>query len=176
MSVNTVPKARNNSTEPKPCDDHVVTNSNTAGVSLRSGTDSFMKESPRKRSEKPTMSSPMFLRLSCFELEKRKPKIINGIASIEMSALKPNHATNQAVTVVPMFAPMMTPMACTNVRSPALTKLTTMTVVADDDCINAVIPKPVITPLKGFDVIADKKPLSLSPAAFCKPELIKFMP
>jgi hypothetical protein len=51
-----------------------------------------------------------------------------------------------------------------------------MTVVADDDCINAVIPNPVITPLKGFDVIADKKPLSLSPAAFCKPELIKFIP
>ena len=38
------------------------------------------------------------------------------------------------------------------------------------------MPRPVITPLKGLDVIADKNPLSLSPAAFCNPELIKFIP
>ena len=34
------------------------------------------------------------------------------------------------VTVVPMLAPMMTPMACVRVMSPASTKLTVMTVVA----------------------------------------------
>ena len=41
-----------------------------------------------------------------------------------------------------------------------------MTVVADDDWITDVIPSPVNTLLKGLDVIADKKPLSLSPDAF----------
>ena len=43
-------------------------------------------------------------------------------------------------------------------------------------CLIVVIPNPVITPLKGFDVMADKKPLNLSPAAFCNPELIRFIP
>ena len=122
------------------------------------------------------MSSPMFLRLFFFEFEKRKPKSINGTASIEMSALNPNHDTIHAVIVVPMLAPMITPMACVSVSSPAFTKLTTMTVVADDDCIMEVMPRPVITPLNGFDVIADRNPRSLSPAAFCNPELIRFIP
>jgi hypothetical protein len=67
-------------------------------------------------------------------------------------------------------------MACTSVRRPAFTKLTTITVVADDDWIMEVIPKPVITPLKGLDVIADRNPRSLSPDAFCNPELIRFIP
>ena len=118
----------------------------------------------------------MFLRLFFLELEKRNPKIIKGIARIEMSALKPSHATIQAVTVVPILAPIMTPIACVSVRSPALTKLTTITVVADDDCMIEVIPTPVMTPLNGFDVMAVRKPLNFSPAAFCKPELIMFMP
>ena len=50
-----------------------------------------------------------------------------------MSALKPSHATSQAVTVVPILAPIITPIACESVSSPAFTKLTTITVVADDD-------------------------------------------
>ena len=176
IRVNTVPKARKRSTEPKPCDAHDVTNSNTSGVWRKSGTESFMKESPRNSKLNPTISSPIFLRLSFFEFENRNPKIIIGTARMEMSALNPNHETIQAVTVVPMLAPIITPMACVNVRSPAFTKLTTMTVVADEDCMIDVIPKPVRTPLKGFEVIADKKPLNLSPAAFCNPELIKFIP
>ena len=174
--VSMVPKARNNRTEPKPCDDHVLTNSKTCGVSLKSGTDSFINESPRNNSEKPTISSPIFLRWSFLELEKRKPNNISGTARIEMSALKPSHETIHAVTVVPMLAPMITPIACARVKRPALTKLTTITVVADEDCMIVVIPNPVITPLKGLDVIADKKLLNLSPAAFCSPELIRFIP
>jgi hypothetical protein len=57
-------------------------------------------------------------------------------------------------------------MACARVRSPAFTKLTTITVVADDDWIRDVMPKPVITPLKGLDVIAERKLRNLSPEAF----------
>ena len=52
---------------------------------------------------------------------------------MDMSALNPSHETSQAVTVVPMFAPIMTPIAWANVKRPAFTKLTTITVVADDD-------------------------------------------
>ena len=85
---------------------------------------------------------------------------------MEMSALNPSQATNQAVTVVPMLAPIITPIACTKVRRPAFTKLTTITVVADEDWMMAVIPRPVITRLKGLEVMAERKPRSLSPAAF----------
>jgi hypothetical protein len=49
-------------------------------------------------------------------------------------------------------------------------------VVAEEDWITEVIPNPVITPLNGFDVIAASRPLNFSPAAFCKPELIIFIP
>ena len=40
--------------------------------------------------------------------------------------------TSQDVTVVPMFAPMMTPTACVSDSTPALTKPTTITVVAEE--------------------------------------------
>ena len=135
-----------------------------------------MNERPRNRRQKPTISSPIFLRWFFFEFEKRKPKSIKGTARMEMSALKPSQDTIHAVTVVPMLAPIITPMACAKVSRPAFTKLTTITVVADEDWMTVVIPKPVNTPLRGLEVMAERKPLSLSPAAFCKPELIRFIP
>ena len=176
MSVSTVPKARKMSTEPKPWADHDCTNASTSGVSPRSGTDSFMNDKPRNRRQKPTMSSLMLRRWLRFELESRKPTAMSGTARMEMSALKPSHDTSHAVTVVPMLAPMMTPMAWASVSRPALTKLTTITVVAEEDCITEVMPSPVSTPLRGFDVMAERKLRMRSPAAFCRPELIRFIP
>ena len=164
--VRIVPNTKKISTEPKPWLAQLFTNSSTSGVSLRFGTDSFINERPRKSNEKPTTSSPIFCRWFFLEFEQRKPTAISGMARIEISALKPSHATNHAVTVVPILAPIITPIACARVRSPAFTKLTTITVVADDDWISDVIPKPVITPLNGLEVIAVRKPRSLSPAAF----------
>ena len=60
-------------------------------------------------------------------------KAINGKESIEILILKPSKVTNQAVIVVPMFAPKRIPADCVKLMSPALTKLTVITVVADDD-------------------------------------------
>ena len=57
-----------------------------------------------------------------------------------------------AVTVVPTFAPIIMPMACLSFITPEFTKPTTITVVADDDCITAVTPKPNKKPLSGLDV------------------------
>ena len=122
------------------------------------------------------MSSDMFLLWLFLEIDNMKPTAINGIARMEISALNPNHDTSQAVTVVPMLAPMITLMAWASVSSPALTKLTTITVVALDDWITVVIPRPVATPLNGLEVMAERKLRSLSPAAFCSPELIRFIP
>ena len=44
----------------------------------------------------------------------------------------PARLSSQAVTVVPMLAPMMTPMAWRSSMRPEFTKPTTMTVVADE--------------------------------------------
>ena len=50
--------------------------------------------------------------------------------------------TIHAVMVVPIFAPIITPTAWVSSSIPALTKPTTMTVVAEELCIMAVIPAP----------------------------------
>jgi hypothetical protein len=50
------------------------------------------------------------------------------------------------VSVVPRFAPMITPIDSMRVRSWAFTKLTTITVVADDDWTKQVTNKPVPKP------------------------------
>ena len=81
-----------------------------------------------------------------------------------------------AVTVVPMLAPMMTPMDCASVISPAFTKLTTITVVALDDWMSAVMSTPVSTPITRFLVIAARILRRRSPANFSKPSDIVFIP
>jgi hypothetical protein len=47
--------------------------------------------------------------------------------------LKTKNETSQAVAVVPILAPIITEIACDRLIRPALTKLTIITVVADDD-------------------------------------------
>lgn len=71
-----------------------------------------------------------------------------------------------AVSVVPMFAPMMTLIACANVSSPADTKLTVITVVAVEDCTAAVTNVPVSIPVKRLVVIAPSTWRSCGPAIF----------
>ena len=93
-----------------------------------------------------------------------------------ISTLKPRAEISHAVTVVPMLAPIMTPMDWVNVKSPAFTKLTTITVVADDDWIRAVINTPVSIPVTLFVVIAVSIRRKLSPANFCNPSLMIFIP
>ena len=82
----------------------------------------------------------------------------------------------QAVSVVPMFAPMMTEMACASVSSPAETNETVMTVVADDDCTAQVTIVPVSMPLSLLPVIRANMCRRLGPAIFCRASLIVFMP
>ena len=60
----------------------------------------------------------------------------------------------QAVNVVPMLAPMMTEMAWASVSRPALTNETVITVVAVDDCTEAVTTEPVNKPVKRLEVMA----------------------
>ena len=91
------------------------------------------------------------------------------------STRKPNDII-QAVSVVPMLAPIITEMACARVRSPAFTKLTVITVVADDDWTAHVTKVPVSIPVKRLVVIAPRMWRNCEPAIFCKASLIAFIP
>ncbi len=80
------------------------------------------------------------------------------------------------MNVVPTLAPKMTAIDCAMDMSPAFTKLTTITVEALELCIKAVIKTPVITPVTRFFVITPRIVRRRSPATFCKPSLITFIP
>ncbi len=54
----------------------------------------------------------------------------------------PERLKIHAVTVVPTLAPIIIPIACLSFIIPEFTKPTTITVVADDDCITAVTAAP----------------------------------
>ena len=84
--------------------------------------------------------------------------------------------TIQAVMVVPMLAPMMTPTAWFRVMSPALTKPTTMTVVAPELWMMAVIRAPTPTAMKRLLVSMPRKSFILLPADFCIPSAMMRMP
>ena len=85
-----------------------------------------------KRKAKPMVNSPIdFVRL--FLAKSSGTAIpISGRANAEMSTLKPNSAMIHAVKVVPTLAPNITAIDCARVIRPAFTKLTTMTVEAEE--------------------------------------------
>ena len=56
------------------------------------------------------------------------------------------------VTVVPMFAPMMTPTACESPMIPEFTSPMTMTMVAAEDCSTPVMSVPSSTPRMGEEI------------------------
>ncbi len=78
--------------------------------------------------------------------------------------------------LVPMLAPMMMPIACATFIMPEFTKPTTMTVVADEDCMIAVTAVPKSTPLIGVFVSLYNISSSFSPAAFFSPSPIRDIP
>ena len=79
------------------------------------------------------MNSPTDLRVLLAEKSNGIPMASNGRENAETSTLKPRAEIIQAVTVVPILAPIITPIDCAKSNNPAFTKLTTMTVVAEED-------------------------------------------
>ena len=99
--------------------------------------------------------------------EERNTKMLKEEgAKAAMSTLNPNAEMIHAVTVVPILAPIITPIDCDKVNNPALTKLTTITVVAEEDWISAVMSTPVSTPVTRLVVIAVRIFRKRSPANF----------
>ena len=128
------------------------------------------------RNAKPKTNSPIDLRELFPEKKSGRAKAKRGRAKAAISTLNPKIEMIQAVTVVPMLAPIITLMDSASVSNPAFTKLTTITVVADDDWIRAVINTPVSIPVTLFVVIAVSIRRKLSPANFCNPSLMIFIP
>ena len=135
-----------------------------------------MSDKPMKRNAKPRPNSPIdFVRLF-LEKSNGTDIPIKGNANAAISTLKPKRAMTHAVNVVPTLAPIITAIDCANVINPAFTKLTTMTVEAEELCIKAVMKKPVMVPVARLRVMAPRMLRRRSPAAFCKPSLITFIP
>ena len=75
-----------------------------------------------------------------------------------------------------MLAPMMTQTAWFRVIRPVFTKPTTMTVVAEEDWITAVMMAPTSTPLIRLEVSFSRICFILFPAAVSRPLLIICIP
>ena len=103
------------------------------------------------------------------------PSTKAGNTTLVRSTLYPSDMI-QAVSVVPMLAPIITEMACPSVSRPAETNETVITVVADDDCTAHVTAVPVIIPVKRLVVIRARMWRSCGPAIFCRASLIMRMP
>ncbi len=133
IMVSNVPIPTNIRIDQKPFPLKFCKNDKASGLAVKSGTESLRKPRPRKRRANPITISPEFFLFCFFDMVRIKPMAIRGMASRDISILNPSREIIQAVTVVPILAPIITPIACASESSPAFTKLTTMTVVALED-------------------------------------------
>ena len=101
---------------------------------------------PRNIKAKPKTNSPKLFTLFLRTYVSTIPSPKNGQTTLLMLNWNPKIDMIHAVAVVPMFAPIITGIACFSVKSPAFTKLTVMTVVAVEDCTAAVTNVPVKSP------------------------------
>ena len=127
---------------------------------------------PKKTRPRPISPRPFCLVDSRLEAKAvRKPRAI--ISKAYLVTLK---ATIWAVMVVPMLAPMMTPIDWDSDIRPAVMKPTTSTVVTDEDWITAVTKAPVTTPMKRFLVSLPRIDFMRSPATSLRALAISSIP
>lgn len=93
-----------------------------------------------------------------------------------MLILRPSTATIQPVLVVPRLAPNMTPTACGNVSSPALTNPMVVNVVALEDCTSMVTVAPDNSAENGPRTKRLSTRRKASPATALRPSVSKIMP
>ena len=100
---------------------------------------------------RPKRKSPRYLRF----LDWMRTTATRKTGHTRLVMLKENPADMiQADSVVPMFAPIITEMACARLRSAAFTNDTVMRVVAADDWTATHTSIPVRTPVKRLVVMA----------------------
>ena len=144
----------------------------TAGESFMPDMAPDIVLSPMNRTPKPMMTSPQRDSFSFLQ----NITISTPVSRMTGAAFSSLNETRSAVTVVPIFAPKITPAACVSVISPELTKLTTITVHAEEDWITAVKKIPTRIPVNLFVVSFSSMPLSFAPATFSMLSLIIRMP
>ncbi len=176
MMVRMVPKAKKNRTEKMPLPVKPWTNLRNSGLSWMFGTESLSMSRPKKSRPNPSRNSPVSRTLELRMNIMGKPTPMMGRAMLLRLNLKPRKEMIQKVVVVPRFAPMIMPMDSKRVSRPALTKLTIITVVAEEDCTRQVTRKPESRPVKRFVVITRIMPRSFSPESFWSASLMIFMP
>ena len=176
IKVTTAPASMNRKMLQMPRPDKEARKFRTPSLSSSAEEVSFRMDRPRNRRPKPMMNSPRFAYFLVFM--HRKATNIRGMAMALMLQLPPPklRAKIQAVTVVPMLAPMMTAMALPRASRPAFTKLTISRVVAVELCTMAVTTIPVRMQVKWLEVILAMMARSRFPAIFCRPPLIRDMP
>ena len=146
------------------------------GSSVTGGNVDIIKDSPMNSNASPITTSPVIFFFCPFAIVNTNPIAISGYVMNLSAPSKPANAIIQVVNEAPMFAPMMTRIACVNASTPALTKLTTVTVAALEDSANVVIQNPERMLLTGFFFIHGRKFFILSPVSFIKPPLRRFSP
>ena len=156
-----------------------------SGTSLRPETASDIVIIPIIKIAKPMRIVPISLRDCFFDTIIRIIPIIartgeneDGLQSfkIRLSPSRETRLMNHAVTVVPIFEPMMMPTAWESLSIPEFTRPTTMTVVDDDDWITAVTRRPTSTPLMGLFVSFSRTLSKRLPESFSRLEPMTFIP
>ena len=155
------------------------------GMSARGLTASDMSSMPYISTAKPTMMEPALRRRSLLEtMMRRMPTKAttgekdSGFRSLShtVSLSMPARDKIQAVSVVPMLEPMITPMVCPSSIMPEFTRPTSITVIAEEDWMAMVMPAPNRRLLKGLEVILFSNRSSLPPAIFSRLLDMVFMP
>ena len=160
----------------------MANNSLNNGSSESGETASVIKNMPVNKTPKPMQISPamrIFVFLQAIMITIPTSAVTDAIdigfkkLSIALApALLPISPTLKMteVTVVPILAPIMIPIALRNFNTPALTKPTTITVVAEELCIAAVTTKPNSSPLKTLLVIFSRVFSNRPPDSFSNPD------
>ena len=121
--------------------------------------------------------SPAKMELICFTLSFLENNMTATLINAIKGAIAPiSSAISCPVIVVPILAPIITHTAWLKFIRPELTKPTTMTVVAEEDWMTAVMAAPARTPLKRLEVSFSRIVFILLPAAVSRPVLIICMP
>ena len=148
-----------------------------SGMSARGLTAFFISSMPYIKMAKPTMMRPMSRRF-CFLEPMIRMMPIRAMTGEKFSGFRrltktlslsmPVRDRIQAVRVVPMLEPMMTPMVCPSSMTPEFTRPTSMTVMAEEDWMAMVMPAPSSRLLKGLEVMRLSSRSSLPPAIFSR--------
>src|SRR5690606_5503218 len=134
------------------------------------------KSMPQKIRPDPASAKPVRAVRPCANILSNAPMAIRGKATCPIENFKPKKATIQPVLVVPILAPIITPMACEKESTPALTKPMVASVVAVEDCTIKVKATPEVIALKGEPVNRPNHCLNVSPAISLRLSVIKVMP